>query len=81
MKVASSSMGMDFSISWKPFFLDPRLPGGEGKDKLAHYKSKFGEALAGKGGFEVYSKDKVFFVLQILLALISWFSFSFSHVL
>ena len=33
MAVASKSMAMDFSIKWKPFFLDPRLPGGEGKDK------------------------------------------------
>eukprot|EP00316_Scyphosphaera_apsteinii_P009944 CAMPEP_0119310502 /NCGR_PEP_ID=MMETSP1333-20130426/19605_1 /TAXON_ID=418940 /ORGANISM="Scyphosphaera apsteinii, Strain RCC1455" /LENGTH=254 /DNA_ID=CAMNT_0007314697 /DNA_START=221 /DNA_END=985 /DNA_ORIENTATION=- len=35
-------MSIDFSISWKPFFLDPRLPGGEGKDKIEHYKAKFG---------------------------------------
>jgi len=42
MAVAEKTMNMDFSITWKPFFLDPRLPGGEGKDKLAHYKSKFG---------------------------------------
>jgi len=37
-------MNMQFSISWRPFFLDPNLPGGEGKDKLAHYKAKFGAA-------------------------------------
>lgn len=43
MDVASKSMGMDFSIQWKPFFLDARLPGGEGKDKLAHYRAKFGQ--------------------------------------
>jgi predicted DsbA family dithiol-disulfide isomerase len=42
MAVASATMAMDFSITWKPFFLDPNLPGGEGKDKLAHYKAKFG---------------------------------------
>jgi len=42
MDVASKQMDMDFAIKWKPFFLDPRLPGGEGKDKLSHYKSKFG---------------------------------------
>jgi len=42
MAVASSTMAMDFSITWKPFFLDPNLPGGDGKDKLAHYKAKFG---------------------------------------
>ena len=39
MKVASSSKGMDFD-QWKPFFLDPRLPGGEGKDKMEHYRRK-----------------------------------------
>jgi len=42
MSIAEKSMNMEFSISWRPFFLDPNLPGGEGKDKLAHYKSKFG---------------------------------------
>jgi len=42
MKIASSTMGMDFSVSWRPFFLDPRLPGGEGKDKVQHYNAKFG---------------------------------------
>mmetsp|Transcript_81121 Transcript_81121/g.161316 ORF Transcript_81121/g.161316 Transcript_81121/m.161316 type:complete len:266 (-) Transcript_81121:422-1219(-) len=42
MAVASDKMALDFSITWKPFFLDPRLPGGEGKDKHAHYISKFG---------------------------------------
>jgi len=40
--MASQAMALDFSIEWKPFFLDPRLPGGEGKDKLEHYKAKFG---------------------------------------
>jgi len=44
MSVAESTMNMQFSISWRPFFLDPNLPGGEGKDKLAHYKAKFGAA-------------------------------------
>lgn len=44
MDTASKTLGMDFSVTWKPFFLDPRLPGGEGKDKLEHYKSKFGSA-------------------------------------
>lgn len=42
MSIAKDTMAMDFSITWKPFFLDPSLPGGEGKDKLAHYKAKFG---------------------------------------
>jgi predicted DsbA family dithiol-disulfide isomerase len=42
MAIASSSMAMDFSITWRPFFLDPNLPGGEGKDKIAHYNAKFG---------------------------------------
>ena len=42
MDVASKTMAMDFSIRWRPFFLDPRLPGGEGHDKMAHYKAKFG---------------------------------------
>lgn len=42
MAVASDTMALDFLISWKPFFLDPRLPGGEGKDKMDHYKQKFG---------------------------------------
>lgn len=27
---------------WRPFFLDPNLPGGEGHDKRAHYNKKFG---------------------------------------
>ena len=42
MAIASDTLGMDFSVSWRPFFLDPRLPGGEGKDKMEHYKAKFG---------------------------------------
>lgn len=42
MSVAEKTLNMQFSISWRPFFLDPNLPGGEGKDKLAHYKLKFG---------------------------------------
>lgn len=42
MSIASQTLAMDFEVSWKPFFLDPRLPGGEGTDKLAHYKAKFG---------------------------------------
>ena len=44
MDTASKTLGMDFSVTWKPFFLDPRLPGGEGKDKMEHYKAKFGAA-------------------------------------
>ena len=44
MALASQTMQLDFSISWKPFFLDARLPGGEGKDKMEHYKQKFGAA-------------------------------------
>ena len=44
MTIAGETMGMDFSIVWRPFFLDPRLPGGEGKDKQEHYKQKFGAA-------------------------------------
>lgn len=43
MTVAEKAMNMEFRITWRPFFLDARLPGGEGKDKLSHYKSKFGE--------------------------------------
>ena len=42
MKVAEQRLNMDFTVTWRPFFLDATLPGGEGKDKLAHYKSKFG---------------------------------------
>ena len=42
MKIASDSMGLEFSVSWRPFFLDPRLPGGDGKDKMQHYRDKFG---------------------------------------
>jgi hypothetical protein len=42
MSVAEKTLNMQFSVSWRPFFLDPNLPGGEGKDKLAHYKLKFG---------------------------------------
>lgn len=42
MDVASKTMGLDFQIQWSPFFLDPRLPGGEGTDKMQHYKAKFG---------------------------------------
>ena len=42
MQIASASMAMDFSIRWRPFFLDPRLPSGEGKDKMQHYRDKFG---------------------------------------
>ena len=29
MDTASRTMGLDFQIQWAPFFLDPRLPGGE----------------------------------------------------
>uniref|UniRef100_A0A7S0Q3V7 DSBA-like thioredoxin domain-containing protein n=1 Tax=Coccolithus braarudii TaxID=221442 RepID=A0A7S0Q3V7_9EUKA len=42
MQLASAQLGMDFSVSWKPFFLDERLPGGEGKPKMDHYQAKFG---------------------------------------
>jgi predicted DsbA family dithiol-disulfide isomerase len=42
MDVASRTMGLDFELTWKPFFLDPRLPGGKGKDKMEHYRAKFG---------------------------------------
>lgn len=42
MQIASSTMSIDFSVRWRPFFLDARLPGGEGTDKMAHYKRKFG---------------------------------------
>uniref|UniRef100_A0A7S0JI52 DSBA-like thioredoxin domain-containing protein n=1 Tax=Calcidiscus leptoporus TaxID=127549 RepID=A0A7S0JI52_9EUKA len=42
MARASATMALDFSVSWRPFFLDPRLPGGDGKDKMEHYQAKFG---------------------------------------
>jgi len=42
MQVASTTMSIDFSIRWRPFFLDPSLPAGEGKDKMQHYREKFG---------------------------------------
>jgi len=32
----------DYEIEWRPFFLDARLP-KEGKNKMEHYKKKFGE--------------------------------------
>lgn len=31
-----------YEVTWKPFFLDATLP-RDGKNKLAHYKTKFGE--------------------------------------
>jgi len=43
MRVAQSTMNMEFELTWRPFFLDPKLPGGEGKDKMQHYFAKFGE--------------------------------------
>ena len=44
MAVAGPSLGLSFEVRWKPFFLDGTLPGGEGKDKAAHYQQKFGAA-------------------------------------
>lgn len=40
---ASSHLPLDFEIRWRPFFLDPTLP-KEGKNKMEHYKAKFGAA-------------------------------------
>ncbi|KAJ3047565.1 hypothetical protein HK097_011416 [Rhizophlyctis rosea] len=37
------NLPLDFQVNFKPFQLDATLP-VEGKDKLAHYKSKFGAA-------------------------------------
>jgi len=44
MAVAGPTLGLSFEVRWKPFFLDGSLPGGEGKDKAAHYQMKFGAA-------------------------------------
>jgi len=44
MAVASEKMALDFSVMWKPFFLDPRLPGGEGTSKHERHIAKFGAA-------------------------------------
>ena len=33
-----------FEVTWKPYQLDPTLPAG-GKDKIAHYESKFGAGI------------------------------------
>lgn len=33
---------LTFDVRWRPFELDPRLPTGEGKDKMKHYEAKFG---------------------------------------
>lgn len=43
MRTAGPKLGLKFDVHWWPFFLDPTLPKGEGKDKLEHYKKKFGE--------------------------------------
>lgn len=42
MATAKDAMGLSFSVEWKPFFLDAKIPGGEGVDKLERYKAKFG---------------------------------------
>lgn len=42
MEVASRTMAMDFTVIWRPFFLDAQLPGGDGVDKMQHYNRKFG---------------------------------------
>lgn len=40
---ASAHLPLDFEIRWRPFFLDSTLP-KEGKNKMEHYKAKFGAA-------------------------------------
>jgi predicted DsbA family dithiol-disulfide isomerase len=39
---AFTGRDVEFRVTWRPFFLDPTLP-REGKNKLDHYKAKFGE--------------------------------------
>lgn len=39
----AAAKGIDVSVQWHPFFLDPSLP-KEGVDKMKSYVSKFGEA-------------------------------------
>jgi len=37
------SNAVEVQVNWLPFFLDPTLP-TQSRDKMAHYKKKFGEA-------------------------------------
>lgn len=41
IELAAVEAKVDLDITWHPFQLDPSIP-PEGKDKLAHYKQKFG---------------------------------------
>lgn len=37
-----SRSGIEAKVTWLPYFLNPSLPGGKGKNKLESYKQKFG---------------------------------------
>lgn len=42
LKTAEPALNIKAEVEWLPYFLDPTLPTGKGKNKLEHYNKKFG---------------------------------------